>query len=169
MKRTHTMLRRRAMVCALAAAGVTTAAFAQSWRTVPDAARFARAGAPQVTLEIHGEGGGACGGGGCNAGVTIRNVRGVLPTPSMSYYYSDRPGANPGCLGPRFESLFADWSEAVIAPAAGTEADRPSCGIGMMVGNSMQYWVILRVRRLGAAAGPAAPRATRLPAPPRAP
>ena len=145
---------------ALASAALRPAsASAQAWQTVPNAPRFARSGAPTVTLELRQHGGGGCGGGGCNTGVMLRNVRGQLPARSASYYYSDRPGANPGCLQPNHASLFASWTEAVIAPAAGTEADRPSCGIGMMVGSVMQYWVILRVRTLGppAAAQPARP------------
>lgn len=155
MKSRRSAVRSKAVLAAWVVWSVAAmaAAQAQAWRIVPSAARFARAGAAEVTLEIHQQGGGACGGGGCTSGVEIRNVRGALPSRSLSYYYySDRPGANPGCLGPTMADLFSDWSEAVIAPAAGTEADRPSCGLGFLVGSDMHYWVILRVRRIAATA-----------------
>ncbi len=129
----------------------TATALAGAWRAVPGASRYAVRGARTVVLELQQEGGGGCGGGGCNTGVAIRNVRGTLPSSDLSYYYSDRPGAAPGCLGRQYAELFSSWAEAEIAPARGGESARPHCGIGMMVGNQMRYWVILRVRTVSAA------------------
>lgn len=136
----------RALAVALVVSAVATTAVADAWRPVPQAARFARRGAPHVTLDAHATVGGLCGGGGCTQGIEVRDVHGTLPAQSMSYFYSDRPGASPGCYGASFDSLLSNWREIEIAPIAGSEADRPSCGISMMVGTTMQYWVILRVR-----------------------
>lgn len=119
---------------------------AEAWVDVRDAARFERSGATRVRMQVRQEGGGACGGGGCTQGITIRNVRGALPSQNLSYYYSDRPGANPGCHGTNFAALFSQWREVEIAPIAGGAEHRPSCGFGVMVGTQMQYWVMVRIR-----------------------
>ncbi|WP_158257555.1 hypothetical protein [Haliangium sp. UPWRP_2] len=85
---------------------ISAPACAQDWRDVPGSPRFARAGAAQVTLEIHRESGFGCGGGGGSSVVTIRNVRGPLPVGRPDYYFPDRPGPAPGCLGPAYGALF---------------------------------------------------------------
>ncbi len=126
---------------------VAAPALAQSWRRNPDAARFARPGAPEVTIVLREEGGGGCGGGGCNVGVAVRSVAGALPSQDLSYYYSDRPGPNPGCLGPHPEALLREWTELVVAPIQGGPEQRPSCGVMVMSGDAPSYWVILRARR----------------------
>ena len=121
---------------------------ADAWRRIPGASPLARPGAPRVRLEVRASGGFGCGGGGCNGGVETRNVRGELPSPELSYFYSDRPGAEPGCPASRSDSLFESWTEVEIAPSRGGEDHRLSCGIGMMVGSTFEEWVILRVRRV---------------------
>ncbi|MCB9597816.1 MAG: hypothetical protein H6719_34180 [Sandaracinaceae bacterium] len=137
---------RRALSLTTLSLLVVAPALAQSWRSVPDASRFAEPGAPEVTFDVRAGGRSACGGGGCTAGVEIRNVRGALPSRDLAYYYSDRDGANPGCPDPRSEALFHDWTQVAIAPARGQESDRPSCGFAIQTGSTMRYWVILRVR-----------------------
>jgi hypothetical protein len=126
---------------------VALPAAADAWRRIPGARALARPGAARVTLELRASGGYGCGGGGCNGGVEARNVRGALPGTDLAYFYSDRPGAEPGCPATGREALFEEWMEAEIAPARGGEEERPACGIGVMVGATMQYWVISRVRR----------------------
>ncbi len=121
----------------------------QDWREVPGSARFARAGATQVTLELHRENGFGCGGGGCSTVVTFRNVRGPLPAGRPNYYFTDGSDAAPGCLGPDYKALFDLWSEAVIVPVARAWPHQPRCGISILVGRKIQYWAILRVRTLG--------------------
>jgi hypothetical protein len=131
----------------LLAGSLAATALAQSWQRNPDARRFARPGAAEVTLVLRNGGmGGACGGGGCTAGVEIRSVSGTLPSRDLSYYYSDRPDPNPGCIGPNRETLLEHWTEVVAAPIRGSAARRPSCGILVMNGDTPTYWVILRVR-----------------------
>lgn len=147
----HRMLRMRrqthALFAILLAGSLAAPAFAQSWQQNPAARRFARPGAAEVTLVLRsGARGGACGGGGCNAGVEIRSVSGVLPSRDLSYYYSDRSGPNPGCIGPNRETLLEQWTEVVVTPIRGSQAQRPSCGIAVMDGDTPTYWVILRTR-----------------------
>jgi hypothetical protein len=129
---------------------IAATAAAHPWRTVPGARRLVRADAPRVTVELRASGGMGCGGGGCNGGVEVRNVRGELPSDAPSYFYSDRPGREPGCFATARESLFEGWTEAVIAPARGQGDERPACGIGFFEGSTAEYWVILRVRRSNA-------------------
>lgn len=146
------MSRRVLSVLSILVLLVAAPVLAQSWRRLPGAQRFARPGAPAVTLEVRASGGFGCGGGGCNGGIEIRNVRGELPSEALSYFYSDRPGAEPACpASSARESFFEDWTEIEIAPARGGEDERPACGIGVMIGDAMQYWVILRTRRASAA------------------
>ena len=123
-------------------------ATAQDWRDVPGATQFARAGAPQVTLELRRENGFGCGGGSCSTVVAFRNVRGPLPVGRPDYYFPDRPDAAPGCLGPDYRALFDLWSEAVIVPVTRSWPHQPRCGIAILVGRKIQYWAILRVRTL---------------------
>lgn len=122
-------------------------AAADAWRTIPGARGLARPGAPRVTLELHANGGFGCGGGGCNGGVEARNVRGRLPGSDLAYFFSDRPGAEPGCPATGREELFEDWTEVEIAPSRRADEHALACGVGVMVGATMQEWVILRVRR----------------------
>lgn len=141
------MARIAALLGLLASTLVGASALAQSWRSNPDAARFARAGAPEVTIVVRESMGGACGGGGCNVGVAVRSVTGTLPSQQLSYYYSDRPGPSPGCLAPHPEALLREWTELVVAPIQGGQEQRPSCGVMVMDGDAPTYWVILRARR----------------------
>lgn len=141
-------MRRPLVLLSLLSLLVAAPVLAQAWQRNPDASRFRRPGAPEVTLVLRGGGrGGACGGGGCTQGVEIRSVQGSLPSRDLSYYYSDRPGPNPGCFGAPQEAFVRDWTELVVAPIRGGAEDRPSCGLGIMDGGTMTYWVILRARR----------------------
>ena len=149
-----------AVVCLLltssVAGGLAVAqSAARSWQRVPGASRFVRPGSAEVSLELRRVLEGPCGGGGCSSEVEIRNVRGTLPSRSLTHYYSDRPGHAPGCFGEGDGQRFADWTEIVLARARGGEADRPSCGIAISVGDDVQYWVILRARPVAAPAASA--------------
>jgi hypothetical protein len=157
----HAMSIRRVSAASLSivvALTVHATALAGPWGAVPGASRFVAARGATVRLELQREGGGGCGGGGCSAAVAIRNVQGTLPSTQLSYYYSDRRGSAPGCLGPRRATLFSSWTEVEIAPARGGEDSGPHCGVSMMVNNQMQYWVILRVRTVSEPSPAAGPR-----------
>ncbi len=137
------------LVCVVLALAFGAApALAQAWRALPGARALARPGAPRVTLEVRASGGYACGGGGCNGGVEVRNVRGQLPSDQLTYFYSDRADQPPGCPTSGRESFFAEWTEVEIAPA---RPERIACGIGALVGDDLEEWVILRVRPARAA------------------
>lgn len=140
-------MRRFAIAVVVLGVALAAPAAADPWRSVPGARRLVRPGAAQVTLELRSSGGSGCGGGGCNGGVELRNVRGALPSDDASYFYSDRPGREPGCFPRGRDTLFEEWSEVVIATARGQEDDRPACGIMFMQGSTIEYWVILRTRR----------------------
>ncbi len=125
-------------------------AAARAWRVVRGARSLAAPEAARLHLELRSSGGWGCGGGGCNGGVEVRNVRGgELPTQQPSYFYSDRDDSPPGCPDARDRaSLFSEWTEAEIVPAR--DGTRLSCGIGFLVGESMQEWVVLRTRGMPA-------------------
>lgn len=141
-------MRHRVWVTCIVVASLAAAApvFAQAWRAIPGARGLARPGAPHVTLEVRANSGFACGGGGCNGGVEARNVHGQLPGTDLAFFYSDRPGNEPGCPpAANRESFLAEWTQVEIAPS---REEHVACGIGVMVGDRMEEWVILRARRV---------------------
>lgn len=124
-------------------------ASAYSWRNVPGARRFARAGAEPVVVEAQ-SGGSGCSGGGCTVVLESRVLRGSLPTTDVQYYYGEPP-TGPGCHGREADRLFADRTVVEIAPLA-SEENQPGCGILLVDESAAEYWVVLRVavpRRAG--------------------
>ncbi|MCA9609016.1 MAG: hypothetical protein KC619_25620 [Myxococcales bacterium] len=142
-------MRHPVLLLALLSLLVAAPALAQAWQRNPDGARFARSGTPEVHVVLRAGGrGGACGGGGCTQGVEVRTVQGTLPSRDLAFYYSDRPGPSPGCFAGTQPAFLADWTELVVAPSRGSAEDRPSCGLAIMDGGTMTYWVVLRARRV---------------------
>ncbi len=111
------------------------------WASVAGARAAAGGAERNAVVEIYGNSGSGCGGGGCTAGVQLRTIDGSMPEQGVSYFYADDdrgPGCDPRTLPTGEGSTFVE-----VAPVASDDSIR--CGFTGYDGTTRRSWVVLRV------------------------